>query len=110
MAQSIIHRDDPGTKWYLKYIDYIPDNPWGALNTGANFSQSKTFTFNKRVSWTGIFFTAIAQTDVIHAHIVPVSDTSGKVATINLRNTTINPQIVRVYFLLTDPDITISWS
>lgn len=110
MAQSIIQRDDPGTKWYLKYLDYIPHNAWGALNTGANFSQGKEFTFNKSISWTGIFFTATVQTDAIQAHIVPLSDTSAKVVTINPRNTTINPQIVRVYFLVKDPDITISWS
>ena len=109
MATSIINRDDPGTRWYLRYLDYIPDNPWGALNTGANFSQGKAFTFSKRVSWAGIFFTATVQTDGIHAHIVPLSDTSAKVITINLRNTTVNPQIVRVYFLVKDPDITISW-
>lgn len=110
MAQSIIQRDDPGTKWYLKYLEYTPDSAWGALNTGANFSQGKAFTFSKSISWQEIFFTATVQTDAIQAHIVPLSDTSAKVATINLRNTTINPQIVRVYFLVKDPDITISWS
>ena len=110
MAQSIIQRDDPGTRWYLKYLEYIPDTAWGALNTGANFSQAKAFTFNKSISWTGIFFTTTVQSDAIHAHIVPLNGTSAKVTTVNLRNTTINPAIVRVYILVKDPDITISWS
>lgn len=111
MATSIIQRDDPGTKWYLRYLEYTPDTSWGALNTGANYSQGKGFVFNKSVSWgTGVFYTCTVQTDMILAHIVPTSDTAGKVQTINVRNTTVNAALVRVYFLVTDPTVTVSWA
>jgi len=111
MATSIVQRDDPGTKWYLRYLEYTPSTSWGALNTGANYSQGKGFVFNKPISWgTTIFYTATVQTDMIFAHIVPTSDTAGKVQTINVRNTTVNAALVRVYFLVTDPTVTVSWA
>lgn len=110
MAQSIIQRDDPGTKWYLLYLEYTPDTAWGALNTGANYSQGKGFVFNKEVGWgSGIFYTATVQTDMVLAHIVPISGTTGKVQTLNVRNATVNAALVRVYFLVQDPTITVAW-
>lgn len=110
MAESIIQRDDPGTKWYLRYLEWTPSTSWGAVNTGANYSQGKGFVFNKTVSWgSGIFFSSTVQTDSIESHVVPISDTRGKVQTINVRNTSVAAAIVRVYFLVQDPTITVSW-
>lgn len=109
MASSIIQQGS-GNRWYLRYIDYTPEEAWGAVNSGANFSQAKYFTFSKAVSWTGIFFTATVQSDTVHAHIVPVNSLEGKVISVNMRNTAAAVAIVRVYFLVNDPDVTVSWT
>ena len=111
MATSIVQRDDPGTKWYLRYLEYTPSTAWGALNTGVNYSQGKGFVFNKAVRWGGseMFYTCTVQADMISAHIVPISDTVGKVQTVNVWNAKVNAALVRVYFLVQDPTITVSW-
>lgn len=109
MAVSTIKRDK-GTEWYLRYLDWTPSNAWGAFPSGSNVAQSKQFKFSSAVSWTGIFPSALVQHDAIEAHIVPVNNTTGKVNTRNLTSASVSATTVRLYFLVTDPSITVSWS
>lgn len=86
---------------------------FGALNTGANWSQGWGFTFNKSISWTSVIPISIAQgNDGVLTNVSPQSGTTGKVQAYNIRNATVAAQLIRVYFLVKtdDLDLTVSWS
>ena len=110
MATSIVHRDDPGIKWYLISL-VLNTQAFGAPPSGSNCYQSKQFTFNKEVSWqTSFICSAMTQNDAIETHIVPVSSTVGRLSMSNMRNTAQAATIARAFFLSTDPNLTVSWS
>ena len=109
MAVSTISRDK-GTEWYIRYLDWTPSYAWGAYPGGNNVAQSKSFTFSKAISWQGIFPSALCQSDAIETHIVPASNTVGRVNTRNLTTASVAASVVRVYFFVNDPDVTVSWS
>lgn len=86
---------------------------FGALNSGANWSQGWGFTFNKDVSWTSVIPISIAQgNDGVLTNVTPQSSKAGKVQAYNIRNTTVAAQLIRVYFLVEtgDMELTVSWS
>lgn len=96
-------------QWRLLYLEK-QTVAFGPTNTGSNYSQGWGFTFNHAVSWQTIVPVALVQVDGIEAHVAPISNTSGKVTALNMRNTTIAASIARLYILTQDPTLTVAWS
>lgn len=96
-------------KWRLLYLDFM-SLAFGALNTGANYSQGKGFTFSKAISWQTTACFSLTQSDNIESHVVPISNTAGKVQATNMRNVNQPACIIRVYILTQDPTLTVRWS
>lgn len=96
-------------QWRLLYLEK-QTLAFGPINTGSNYSQGWGFTFNHNISWQTTVPVALVQVDGIEAHVVPISNTAGKLTATNMRNTTIAASIARLYILTKDPTLTVAWS